>query len=63
MEEKLDGERMQLHMRGNGAEWYYCSRKAKDYSELDLMASAEDRRTTLLMEQLICMVRIQVREV
>ena len=34
MEEKLDGERMQLHMRGNGAEWYYCSRKAKDYSEL-----------------------------
>lgn len=33
MEEKLDGERMQLHMRGNGAQWYYCSRKAKDYSE------------------------------
>lgn len=33
MEEKLDGERMQLHMRGSGAQWYYCSRKAKDYSE------------------------------
>lgn len=34
MEEKLDGERIQLHMRGSGAEWFYCSRKAKDYSEL-----------------------------
>ena len=34
MEEKLDGERMQLHMRGNGAQWVYWSRKAKDYSEL-----------------------------
>lgn len=33
MEEKLDGERMQLHMRGNGAQWFYCSRKAKDYSQ------------------------------
>jgi DNA ligase-4 len=32
MEEKLDGERMQLHMRGNGAQWCYWSRKAKDYS-------------------------------
>ena len=32
MEEKLDGERMQLHMRGNGAQWVYWSRKAKDYS-------------------------------
>lgn len=32
MEEKLDGERMQLHMRGSGAQWFYCSRKAKDYS-------------------------------
>lgn len=32
MEEKLDGERIQLHMRGNGAQWFYCSRKAKDYS-------------------------------
>lgn len=32
MEEKLDGERMQLHMRGHGAQWFYCSRKAKDYS-------------------------------
>ncbi|EJT47704.1 hypothetical protein A1Q1_03481 [Trichosporon asahii var. asahii CBS 2479] len=31
MEEKLDGERIQLHMRGGGAEWFYCSRKAKDY--------------------------------
>jgi ATP-dependent DNA ligase len=31
-EEKLDGERMQLHMRGNGAQWVYWSRKAKDYS-------------------------------
>jgi DNA ligase-4 len=35
MEEKLDGERMQLHMRGNGAQWCYWSRKAKDYSELE----------------------------
>ncbi|KAK4686832.1 DNA ligase 4, partial [Tremellales sp. Uapishka_1] len=34
MEEKLDGERMQLHMRGSGAEWFYCSRKAKDYTYL-----------------------------
>jgi DNA ligase-4 len=34
MEEKLDGERMQLHMRDSGAQWYYCSRKAKDYSVL-----------------------------
>ena len=33
MEEKLDGERIQLHMRNNGAQWFYCSRKAKDYSE------------------------------
>jgi DNA ligase-4 len=33
MEEKLDGERIQLHMRGSGAEWFYCSRKAKDYSK------------------------------
>lgn len=33
MEEKLDGERMQLHMRGSAAQWFYCSRKAKDYSE------------------------------
>ncbi|KIR37254.1 hypothetical protein I307_00236 [Cryptococcus deuterogattii 99/473] len=32
MEEKLDGERIQLHMRGNGAQWFYCSRKAKDYT-------------------------------
>lgn len=32
MEEKLDGERIQLHMRGSGTEWFYCSRKAKDYS-------------------------------
>lgn len=45
MEEKLDGERIQLHMRGGGAEWFYCSRKAKDYStsscghELTLAAS------------------------
>ncbi|WWC58136.1 uncharacterized protein I303_100671 [Kwoniella dejecticola CBS 10117] len=34
MEEKLDGERMQLHMRGSGAQWFYCSRKAKDYTYL-----------------------------
>ncbi|WWD22515.1 hypothetical protein CI109_107008 [Kwoniella shandongensis] len=34
MEEKLDGERMQLHIRGNGAQWFYCSRKAKDYTYL-----------------------------
>lgn len=33
MEEKLDGERMQLHMRGSGAQWCYWSRKAKDYSQ------------------------------
>lgn len=41
MEEKLDGERMQLHMRGSGAQWCYWSRKAKDYSEHD---SHEARR-------------------
>ncbi|KLT43549.1 ATP-dependent DNA ligase [Cutaneotrichosporon oleaginosum] len=34
MEEKLDGERIQLHMRGSGTEWFYCSRKAKDYTYL-----------------------------
>ncbi|KAG8906784.1 hypothetical protein FRB99_006161 [Tulasnella sp. 403] len=32
MEEKLDGERMQLHKRGN--QFYYCSRKGKDYTYL-----------------------------
>ncbi|KAE9399995.1 DNA ligase 4 [Gymnopus androsaceus JB14] len=30
IEEKLDGERMQLHKRGN--EYFYCSRKGKDYT-------------------------------
>ncbi|KAG7093593.1 DNA ligase (ATP) [Marasmius oreades] len=30
IEEKLDGERIQLHKRGN--EYYYCSRKGKDYT-------------------------------
>ncbi|BEI97354.1 hypothetical protein CcaverHIS631_0209430 [Cutaneotrichosporon cavernicola] len=34
IEEKLDGERIQLHMRGSGTEWFYCSRKAKDYTYL-----------------------------
>lgn len=38
MEEKLDGERIQLHMRGSGTEWFYCSRKAKDYSGCNLEA-------------------------
>ncbi|KAK0238686.1 DNA ligase 4 [Armillaria nabsnona] len=32
IEEKLDGERMQLHKKGN--EYYYCSRKGKDYTYL-----------------------------
>ncbi|CAL1714652.1 unnamed protein product [Somion occarium] len=32
MEEKLDGERIQLHKRGN--EYFYCSRKGKDYTYL-----------------------------
>jgi DNA ligase-4 len=32
IEEKLDGERMQLHKRGH--EYYYCSRKGKDYTYL-----------------------------
>ncbi|KAA1468079.1 DNA ligase 4 [Dentipellis sp. KUC8613] len=32
LEEKLDGERMQLHKRGN--EYFYCSRKGKDYTYL-----------------------------
>lgn len=36
MEEKLDGERIQLHIRNSGAEWFYCSRKAKDYSVFQL---------------------------
>ncbi|KAF8202540.1 DNA ligase IV [Pholiota molesta] len=31
-ERKLDGERMQLHKRGN--EYFYCSRKGKDYTYL-----------------------------
>lgn len=44
MEEKLDGERMQLHMRGNGAQWCYWSRKAKDYSKcLDHTSSKKAR--------------------
>ncbi|KAH9962641.1 ATP-dependent DNA ligase [Russula dissimulans] len=32
VEEKLDGERIQLHKRGN--EYLYCSRKGKDYTYL-----------------------------
>ncbi|KAH9975651.1 ATP dependent DNA ligase domain-containing protein [Russula compacta] len=32
LEEKLDGERIQLHKRGN--EYFYCSRKGKDYTYL-----------------------------
>ncbi|KAJ3982001.1 DNA ligase 4 [Lentinula detonsa] len=32
IEEKLDGERMQIHKRGN--EYFYCSRKGKDYTYL-----------------------------
>ncbi|KDQ13109.1 hypothetical protein BOTBODRAFT_33972 [Botryobasidium botryosum FD-172 SS1] len=32
IEEKLDGERMQLHKRGD--QYFYCSRKAKDYTYL-----------------------------
>lgn len=32
IEEKLDGERMQLHKRGD--EFFYCSRKGKDYTYL-----------------------------
>ncbi|KAF5388657.1 hypothetical protein D9757_004750 [Collybiopsis confluens] len=32
IEEKLDGERMQVHKRGN--EYFYCSRKGKDYTYL-----------------------------
>ncbi|KAF9071362.1 DNA ligase 4 [Rhodocollybia butyracea] len=32
IEEKLDGERMQLHKRGN--EYFYCSRKGTDYTYL-----------------------------
>ncbi|KAF8920563.1 DNA ligase 4 [Mucidula mucida] len=32
IEEKLDGERMQLHKKGN--EYFYCSRKGKDYTYL-----------------------------
>ncbi|GBE86558.1 DNA ligase 4 [Sparassis crispa] len=32
IEEKMDGERMQLHKRGN--EYFYCSRKGKDYTYL-----------------------------
>ncbi|KAJ4473870.1 DNA ligase 4 [Lentinula aciculospora] len=32
IEEKLDGERMQIHKRGN--EYFYCSRKGKNYTYL-----------------------------
>ncbi|KAI5121896.1 hypothetical protein M0805_001100 [Coniferiporia weirii] len=32
IEEKLDGERMQLHKRGN--KFFFCSRKGKDYTYL-----------------------------
>lgn len=41
MEEKLDGERIQLHMRGSGTEWFYCSRKAKDYSGCGVMGEVD----------------------
>jgi ATP-dependent DNA ligase len=58
MEEKLDGERMQLHMRGNGAQWCYWSRKAKDYSELPM-----DEVDAVLTKQRICTVHMSEREV
>jgi len=45
MEEKLDGERMQLHMRGNGAQWVYWSRKAKDYSTSPFALFPDDKLT------------------
>ena len=45
MEEKLDGERIQLHMRGSGAQWFYCSRKAKDYSWFNEAANAARANT------------------
>jgi DNA ligase 4 len=32
VEEKLDGERIQLHKRGS--RYFYCSRKSKDYTYL-----------------------------
>lgn len=32
VEEKLDGERIQLHKRGT--QYFYCSRKSKDYTYL-----------------------------
>lgn len=32
VEEKLDGERIQLHKRGDA--YFYCSRKSKDYTYL-----------------------------
>lgn len=47
MEEKLDGERMQLHMRGNGAQWCYWSRKAKDYSEYGTAWEITDLRYSI----------------
>ena len=58
MEEKLDGERMQLHMRGSGAQWFYCSRKSKDYSESPTTCRKGESHT-----QLTCTERISAREV
>lgn len=50
IEEKLDGERMQLHMmddpdKPGGKNFYFCSRKAKDYT--DLYGSGYDEASAL----------------
>ena len=58
MEEKLDGERMQLHMRGNGAQWVYWSRKAKDYSAFLYIIQSSP-----LTDEHTCMVLMLEKEV
>ncbi|ORX34780.1 ATP dependent DNA ligase domain-domain-containing protein [Kockovaella imperatae] len=50
MEEKLDGERIQLHMRNSGAQWFYCSRKAKDYTYLYGAHAGEGSLTQYIAE-------------
>ncbi|KAG8934827.1 DNA ligase (ATP) [Tulasnella sp. 418] len=48
MEEKLDGERIQLHKRGH--QFFYCSRKGKDYTYLYGMHVGEGSLTPFIQD-------------
>ncbi|CAG7851558.1 DNA ligase 4; AltName: Full=DNA ligase IV; AltName: Full=Polydeoxyribonucleotide synthase [ATP] 4 [Serendipita indica DSM 11827] len=48
VEEKLDGERIQLHKRGN--QYFYCSRKSKDYTYLYGKSPEEGSLTPFIHE-------------